>query len=137
MSDTAAHLVDRVFPAVPVRQYVLSLPFALRYRAAFDQKLYSAVLRIFAQSVFTSLKRRARKTLRVRKAYCGAVTFVQRGGGSINLNPHYHSLILDGVYLSSLPYAAPRFHALPPPTRAPASACCGSGIATTSKTRRP
>jgi hypothetical protein len=30
MADTAAHLVDRVFPHVPVRQYALSVPFALR-----------------------------------------------------------------------------------------------------------
>ena len=36
MVDTAAHLVDRVFPRVPVRQWVLSLPFALRYRLAYD-----------------------------------------------------------------------------------------------------
>ena len=28
MADTAAHLIDRVFPHVPVRQWVLSLPFA-------------------------------------------------------------------------------------------------------------
>jgi hypothetical protein len=41
MTDTAAHLVDRVFPELPVRQYVLSLPFALRYRLAFDQELCS------------------------------------------------------------------------------------------------
>jgi hypothetical protein len=34
MADTAAHLVDRVLPAVPVRQWVLTLPFALRYRLA-------------------------------------------------------------------------------------------------------
>ena len=113
MADTAAHLVDRVFPAVPVRQYVLSLPFALRYRLAFDQELCSQVLRIFVQTVFSSLKRRARKIFQMRKAYCGSVTFLQRSGGSINLNPHYHSLVLDGVYLSSLPYAAPRFRPLP------------------------
>jgi hypothetical protein len=116
MADTAAHLVDRVFPGVPVRQYVLSLPFVLRTRLAFDQQLCSEVLRIFVQSVFTSLRRRARKTLQVRKAYCGAVTFLQRSGGSINLNPHFHSLILDGVYISSVPYEAPRFYPLPPPT---------------------
>ena len=116
MADTAAHLVDRVFPEVPVRQYVLSLPFALRYRLAFDQQLCSEVLRIFVQTVFTSLRRRARKTLQGRKAYCGAVTFLQRSGGSINLNPHCHSLILDGVYISSCPTTAPRFHPLPPPT---------------------
>ena len=116
MADTAAHLVDRVFPEVPVRQYVLSLPFALRYRLAFDQKLCSQVLRIFVQSVFSSLKRRARKSFQMRKAYCGSVTFLQRAGGSINLNPHFHSLILDGVYVSTLPYEAPRFRPLPPPT---------------------
>ena len=27
MADTAAHLVDRVFPEVPVRQWVLTLPY--------------------------------------------------------------------------------------------------------------
>ncbi len=35
MADTAAHLVDRVLPEVPVRQWVLSLPFSLRYRLHF------------------------------------------------------------------------------------------------------
>jgi hypothetical protein len=34
MADTAAHLVDHVFPEAPVRQWVLSVPFALRYRLA-------------------------------------------------------------------------------------------------------
>ena len=32
MAERAAHLVDRVFPQVPVRQWVLSLPHRLRYR---------------------------------------------------------------------------------------------------------
>jgi hypothetical protein len=39
MADTAAHLVDHVFPEVPVRQWVLSLPFALRYRMGYDARL--------------------------------------------------------------------------------------------------
>jgi len=42
MVDTAAHLVDRVFPRVPVRQWVLSLPFALRYRLAYDSEMVTA-----------------------------------------------------------------------------------------------
>src|SRR5207247_2656926 len=29
MADTAAHLLDRVFPRFPARQWVFSLPFAL------------------------------------------------------------------------------------------------------------
>jgi hypothetical protein len=31
MVDTAAHVVDHVFPRRPVRQWVLSLPKRLRY----------------------------------------------------------------------------------------------------------
>ncbi|KIG14059.1 Transposon-like protein [Enhygromyxa salina] len=31
MADVAAHLVDEVFPEVPVRQWVCSLPWRLRY----------------------------------------------------------------------------------------------------------
>jgi hypothetical protein len=34
MADRAAHLVDRVFPPVPERQWVLTLPHRLRYRLA-------------------------------------------------------------------------------------------------------
>ena len=34
MADTAAWLVDRVLPEVPVRQWVLTLPFPLRFRMA-------------------------------------------------------------------------------------------------------
>jgi hypothetical protein len=46
MADTAAHLVDRVLPQVPVRQWVLSLPYAVA---------------IFVSAVFASLRRRARE----------------------------------------------------------------------------
>jgi len=45
MADTAAHLVDRVLPRARIRQWVLTLPFALRAPLAFDAKLLSAVLR--------------------------------------------------------------------------------------------
>jgi len=98
MADTAAHLVDRVFPHVPVRQWVLSLPFALRYRLAYDPLLVTAVLQVFAKTVFGSLLRRAREFGAVGRAQCGAVTFIQRAGGSLNLNVHFHMLALDGVY---------------------------------------
>ena len=94
MADTAAHLVDRVLPLVPVRQWVLSLPFALRYRLAYDAPLTSAVLGIFMRALFGSLRRRARKQWQVEGQQCGAVTFVQRFGSSINLNPHFHVLFL-------------------------------------------
>jgi len=46
MADTAAHLVDRVLPPVPVRQWVVSLPHPLRYRLAYDSALCGEVLRL-------------------------------------------------------------------------------------------
>jgi hypothetical protein len=52
MADTAAHLVDRVFPHVPARQWVLSLPFALRYRLGYDSKMVTAVLPVFIRALF-------------------------------------------------------------------------------------
>jgi len=36
MVDTAARLTDEVLPRVPVRQWVLSLPYEIRYRLAWD-----------------------------------------------------------------------------------------------------
>jgi hypothetical protein len=45
-----------------------------------------------------ALRRRAKKQFGIRKAKCGAVTFIQRFGGAINLNVHFHSLVMDGIY---------------------------------------
>ncbi|MGH8473881.1 MAG: transposase zinc-binding domain-containing protein, partial [Gammaproteobacteria bacterium] len=45
MAETAAHLVDEVFPQVPVRQWVLSLPKRLRYFLHHDPALIGPVLR--------------------------------------------------------------------------------------------
>jgi hypothetical protein len=114
MADTAAHLVDRVLPEVPVRQWVLSLPFALRYRLAYDAALSTAVLGVFVHTVGASLRRRARKKWGVTRGRCGAVTFVQRFGDALNLNVHFHSLLLDGVYAPG-PDGALCFRPLPPP----------------------
>jgi hypothetical protein len=44
MAQRAAHLADRVMPVVPARQWVLSLPFALRYKMAWDHELALRVL---------------------------------------------------------------------------------------------
>ncbi len=41
--DRAAHLVDHVFPDVPIRQFVLTLPPRLRYLLAWDHTLCRAV----------------------------------------------------------------------------------------------
>jgi len=47
MAETAAHLVDHVFPRLPVRQWVLSVPKRLRYFMQRDGAALNMVLRIF------------------------------------------------------------------------------------------
>jgi hypothetical protein len=113
MADTAAWLVDRVLPEVPVRQWVFTVPFPLRFRMAYDAPFTSEMLRILVRAVFASLRRRAQKYGKMPRAECGAVTFVQRFGDALNLNVHFHTLVLDGVY--EVGHGATRFHVLPPP----------------------
>jgi hypothetical protein len=116
MADTAAHLVDRVLPEVPIRQWVLTLPYSLRYRCAYDAKLASEVLRAFIRSLFAELRRRARNRWAERAEQGGAVTFIQRFGSALNLNLHFHTLALDGVYTYPLDHGRRgRFLPLPPP----------------------
>ena len=120
MADTAAHLVDRVLPHVPVRQWVLTLPYPLRYRCAYDARLTADVLRAFVRALFATLRRRARHAQpggQPPPTQCGAVSFLQRFGSALNLNLHFHTLALDGAYLyEPHPRATPDFVALPPPT---------------------
>jgi len=52
MSATAAHLADHVFPDVPVRQWVLSVPFELRLLLAKRADALNTVGRIFVEEVF-------------------------------------------------------------------------------------
>ncbi len=100
MEDGAAHLVRNVFPAVPVRQWVLSLPRRVRFLAAREATLASRLLSIFIGAVFAWQRRRARR-LGVAKPQTGGVTAIQRFGGALNLNVHFHSLMPDGTFVIS------------------------------------
>jgi hypothetical protein len=97
MANTAATVVDRVLPDVPVRQYVLSLPFDLRRLAAFDPEVLTAFGRTFVDTIFASYRARAKRA-GLEDMHCGAINFVQRFGGSLNLNVHFHVVVLDGVF---------------------------------------
>jgi hypothetical protein len=115
MADTAAHLVDRVFPEVATRQWVLTLPIPLRYRIAYDRGLCSDVLGVFIRTVLRSLRRRAKKHLGIDHGQSGSVTQIQRWGGAVNLNVHFHSVFLDGVYADPDNTGTPEFFPLPAP----------------------
>ncbi len=110
MAERAAHLVDHVFPRVPVRQWVLSLPHRLRYRLAWDHALCRAVVGRTMRAILGFLRRRAREE-GVKDGRSGAVAIVQRFGGALNLNVHFHILAVDGVFVKE--GEAVRFHPSP------------------------
>ena len=97
MAEQAAYLVDHVLPHVPVRQWVLTLPYRLRYLLAWNHTLCRAVLGVAVRAVLGFYRRRARRT-GVRDGRSGAVTVIQRFGGGLQLNVHFHALLLDGVF---------------------------------------
>lgn len=72
MAGTDAHLVDRVLPEVPLRQWMLTLPFSRRYRLAYDRRLPTPVLAACVRAVFASLRRRPCEKLGIRHARCCA-----------------------------------------------------------------
>ena len=119
MSDTAAHLVDRVLPEVPIRQWVLSLPVPLRYLLAWDCELSRTVTGMFMDAVFCHLRHVAKRELCLRRlsdAHPGGACVAQRWGGSVNLNPHLHALVMDGVFVREADGVL-RFRALAEPTK--------------------
>jgi len=93
MAEEAAHLVDHVLPEVPMRQWVLTVPHRVRYLIAFDRVLCTRVRRIFIRTIQAFLRRKARRA-GIPGGRTGAVVFLQRFGGSVNLNPHFHALVM-------------------------------------------
>jgi hypothetical protein len=60
MGEVAAtHLVDQVFPPLPMRQWVLSVPERLRYFLQRDPQALSAVLHIFLRVIEARLRQRS------------------------------------------------------------------------------
>jgi hypothetical protein len=120
MNEGAANLVDHVLPEhIPIRQWVLTLPYPLRYPLAFDAKHLGHVLHLFTDTV--------------KAWYCrhhpgsktGSVTVIQRASSDLRLNPHFHTLFLDGAYVlpqNSEPADSagpnPIFHSAITPTQA-------------------
>jgi hypothetical protein len=93
--------------------WVFSLPIELRYRLAHDGELLSDVLAVFLRAVRGWYRKQARKAGHL-DTRCGCVTFAQRFGSALNLNPHFHTLMLDGVYSYADGDGAPLF--VPAPT---------------------
>jgi len=114
MADSAALLVDDILPHQPMRQWVLSVPFPLRFLFASKPKVMTRVLAIVYRTIATHLTHKAGFTKPSAKT--GAVTLIQRFGSALNLNIHFHMLILDGVYIGGTGGLPLRFRQVKAPT---------------------
>src|SRR5262245_36326573 len=77
MTERAAHLVDAVLPQVPVRQWVLTVPYRLRYQMAWNHVRSRAVLRVYSRVLLDVYARWARAR-GVPGGRPGSVTVMQR-----------------------------------------------------------
>ena len=138
MAEGAALLVDEVLPREPMRQWVQSVPFALRYLFATDPAVMGQVLGIVTRAIASHLVKAA--GYHHETAQTGAVTLIERArpcahpagdlrssksavlpicqrfGSALNLNIHFHVLFLDGVYVTTGKRLT--FRRVPPPTLA-------------------
>jgi len=71
----------------------------MRFRLAADRQLLTALLGIFLRTVFAWQRRRGR-ALGIVGGQTGAITFLQRFGSAMNLNPHLHAVVPDGLFVA-------------------------------------
>ena len=100
MVETAAHLSDHVFPRLPVRQWVLSVPKRQRYFMQRDGAVLNMVLRIFLRVIAQTLHANSPGAAQVDQTtlHIGAVAFIHRFGSSLNEHVHFHVCAVDGVF---------------------------------------
>ena len=115
MADSAALLVDDILPHQPMRQWVLSVPFPLRFLFASQPAVMGRVLGIVYRTIATFLTHKASFTKPMART--GAVTLIQRFGSALNLNIHFHMLFLDGVHTGGSNGCPMRFRWVKAPTR--------------------
>ena len=98
MAQTAAHLVESVMPWVPTCQWVVSVPIPLRYWTAPLRDLTAQVHSIIRTTIAQFCVNQAvKRGVERQKIQPESVTFLQRFGGSLNLNLHYHVIASEGV----------------------------------------
>jgi hypothetical protein len=99
---------------------VLSFPMPVRFILAKNPKIQAKCLTIVHRAITHFIRKKAKQKGFKARLHPGAVTLIQRFGGSLNLNVHYHMLFLEGGYYqteSSLEQG-PKFWWIDPPTDA-------------------
>jgi hypothetical protein len=97
MAETAARLVDHVFPPRPARQWVLSVPKRVRRYLEREPRAISDVPHIFLRVVEGYLCQ-ASGAAGSTHARLGAVRLIHRFGAALNRHVHFHCCVIDGVF---------------------------------------
>jgi len=120
MAQTAAHLVEGVIPWVPTRQWVVSVPIPLRYWTAPSKDRTAQVHTIIRTTIAQYYVNQAvKRGMERQKVHPGSVTFLQRFGGALQLNLHYHVIVIEGVFVDRTDQdLKPRFIKVEPPSAA-------------------
>jgi hypothetical protein len=101
-----------VLPEVGYRQWTLSLPFGSRWQVVQRPELLRAVQRRLVRGVWRWQRQVARRLGAPRGLVGGAVGFTQYFGGALQLTPHLHVLLPEGMWTG-----AGEFVPLPAPAR--------------------
>jgi len=81
---------------------------------AWNHGLSRAVLRVYTR-VLLGVYARGTRARGIDGGQTGMVTALQRAGGALNTNLHFHTLVLDGVFTEA-PGGALTFHPAPGPS---------------------
>jgi ribosomal protein S27E len=100
MVESGVFLSEAIFPGTaPVRQWVVSVPIPLRYWMAVNSELMGQVNSIITRAIGAHYKKAVRHfLLEGEELQTAAVSVIQRFGGALNLNIHFHQLWVDGAY---------------------------------------
>ncbi len=94
MSSTAVHLVERVLPDAPLRQWVVTFPQPLPRLLGWRPELLQRVLADLARVLESDLRRRTG----VQSGKIGMVSFVQNFTSDLRCFVHIHAVLVDGVF---------------------------------------
>jgi len=117
-AELAATMVDDLIPHNPVRQFVVNFPYPLRLWIASNKdylaRVCAIVCSIVQEFILSRASHQSEKT-REPNIKTGLLCFVQKFGSSLNLNPHFHIIAMDGAYFCDQGYR-PIFMQMPKPT---------------------
>lgn len=94
MVKTAAHLIEHVIPAIPIRQWVISFPLRIRHYL-----LEPSILQDVLEIVMNEIRKAViADSPDAPNPQIGAVSFLQNFGSTLNVHPHFHLIVSDGFF---------------------------------------